>query len=64
MTSYTVTATDTTNGARGGQTASSGSSPITVGGLTAGDNYTFTVTATNAVGTGSPSGASNSITAR
>ncbi len=62
--SYTVTATDSTNGSRGGQTASGGASPITVNGLTAGDNYTFKVTATNAVGTGAASGSSNSITAR
>ena len=67
ITSYTVTATDTTNGSRGGQTASglgNPVSPMTVSGLTAGDHYTFKVTATNGVGTGAPSASSNSITAR
>ena len=67
ITSYTVTATDTTKGSRGGQTASglgNPVSPITVSGLTAGDHYTFKVTATNGVGTGAPSASSNSITAR
>ncbi len=58
---YTVTATDTTTPANGGQTASGASSPITVSGLTNGDSYTFTVTATNASGTGSASAASNAV---
>jgi len=44
--SYTVTASP------GGATASGLGSPITVGGLTAGTSYTFTVTATNSKGTG------------
>lgn len=38
------------------------SSPIVVTGLTNGQAYTFTATATNSAGTGSASGASNSIT--
>jgi predicted RNA-binding protein with TRAM domain len=62
ITSYTVTAADSTNAANGGQTASGASSPITVSGLTNGDSYTFTVTATNADGTGAASGASNAVT--
>ena len=62
ITGYTVTATDTTTPANGGQTASGASSPITVGGLTNGDAYTFTVTATNADGTGAASAASSAVT--
>ena len=62
ITSYTVTALDVTNGTRGGQTSSGASSPIVVTGLTTGDVYTFTVTATNVAGTGAASAASNSAT--
>ncbi|WP_092773193.1 putative Ig domain-containing protein [Agrobacterium fabrum] len=40
------------------------SSPIIVNGLTNGQSYTFTVTAENSVGSGSPSTASNSVTPR
>jgi hypothetical protein len=61
ITSYTAIALDTTNAANGGQSASGGSSPITVTGLTNGDSYTFTVTATNANGTGPASASSNAI---
>ncbi len=59
---YTVVATDMTEGSRGGQTANGTTSPITVRGLTPGDSYLFTVAATNAVGVGPLSGASNQVT--
>ena len=48
ITSYTVTATDTTNPANGGQTFTGTSSPITITGRTNGDGYMFTVKAANA----------------
>jgi hypothetical protein len=47
-----------------GQTASGPASPIIFKGLTGGKSYTFTVTATNRIGTGPPSSASNSIAPR
>jgi hypothetical protein len=46
----------------GGITGTGAGSAITVSGLTPLQSYTFTVTATNAIGTSSPSAASNSIT--
>jgi virginiamycin B lyase len=55
VTSYTVTADP------GGQTSTGTASPIAVTGLAQDTEYTFTVTATNGVGTGSPSEPSNSV---
>lgn len=56
ITGYTVTSSPS------GVTATGNSSPITLTGLTSATAYTFTVTATNSIGTSSPSQASNSIT--
>ncbi|MDD5758113.1 MAG: fibronectin type III domain-containing protein [Desulfobulbaceae bacterium] len=56
ITNYTATSTP------GGKTGTSPVSPITVGGLANGTVYTFTIRATNAVGTGPSSAASNSVT--
>jgi hypothetical protein len=53
----TFTATSSPGGFTG-----TGSSPISVSGLSAGTAYTFTVTATNSQGTSSASSASNSVT--
>ncbi|HEX7813767.1 putative Ig domain-containing protein [Dyella sp.] len=56
ITGYTVTSSP------GGITASGPGSPITITGLTSGTGYTFTVTATNDVGTSAASAQSNSVT--
>ena len=56
ITGYTVTSNP------GGITAIGAASPVILTGLTNGTAYTFTVTATNAAGTGSSSAASNSVT--
>src|ERR1700694_3158075 len=55
ITSYTVTSSP------GGITASTAGTSTTVSGLTPGVSYTFTVTATNAAGTGLPSAPSNAV---
>jgi titin len=57
VTSYTVTASP------GGATATGTSSPITVTGLTGTTPYTFTVQATNVVGSGPPSAPSSPVLA-
>jgi hypothetical protein len=57
ITAYTVTA------APGGAQATGPGSPLTLGGLTAGETYTFTVTADNSAGTGQASAPSNAVTA-
>jgi uncharacterized repeat protein (TIGR03803 family) len=56
ITGYTVTSSP------GGIVKTGPASPITVTGLTNGISYTFTVTATNAIGPGPASNASNSVT--
>jgi len=59
--SYTVTATDSFNAANGGQTCVATQTSCVVTGLTDGEPYTFSVTATNWVGT-STAGVSNVAT--
>jgi hypothetical protein len=56
ITGYTATSSP------GGFTGTGTASPITVTGLPALIAYTFTVTATNVIGTGPASSASNSVT--
>lgn len=58
ITGYIAIATDSSSGAT--FTGTGSSSPITVSGLTLGNNYTIKVAATNAYGTGPLSAASNS----
>lgn len=60
ITTYTATSSP---GGITGTLSQAGSGTVTVGGLTGGTSYTFTVTATNAIGTGPASAASNSVTA-
>jgi len=59
ITSYTATSSP---GGITGTLSQAGSGTITVSGLTGGTSYTFTVTATNSIGTSAASSASNSIT--
>ena len=59
ITSYTATSSQ---GGLTGTLSQAGSGSITVSGLSTGTSYTFTVTATNSVGTSQPSSASNSVT--
>lgn len=59
ITSYTATSSP---GGITGTLSQAGSGTITVSGLSGGTSYTFTVTATNAIGTSAASAASNSIT--
>jgi len=60
---YTVTATDTTTPAKGGETCSWTSGPFscTMSGLTDGNAVTFAATATNALGTGPASTPSSPV---
>jgi hypothetical protein len=59
ITGYTISATSSNGGTS--RTLSATTSPFVVTGLTGGKTYTFTVTATNSAGTGTPA-ASNSVT--
>ena len=59
--SYTVTATDGTTPANGGQTCATKTTTCNVAGLVNGDTYTFTVTGANMFGSSVASTPSNSI---
>lgn len=61
ITSYTATSTP---GSITGTLNQAGSGTVVVSGLTGGTSYTFKVKATNAIGTGAESAASNSVTAQ
>jgi uncharacterized repeat protein (TIGR02543 family) len=60
VTGYTITSTDVTVGVAGPSKTSSGTS-VNFTGLIAGDEYLFSVTATNSAGTSTPPAASNLI---
>jgi hypothetical protein len=62
ITGYTVTANDLTTSADGGQTSTAGSTTTcTVTGLMDGNSYSFIVTASNLMGSGTPSSSSTPI---
>ncbi len=61
ITSFTLSATDLTQPSAPAATAKGPASPITVAGLTNGDTYVFTVTATSAEGTSPPSAPSERL---
>jgi hypothetical protein len=59
---YAASCTSPNGGVSGANTAGPNAASIVVGGLTTGKNYTCTVTANNAQGTGAASAASNTVT--
>ena len=61
ISSFSARCSSTDIGAASPVAASGAASPISVNGLTNGDTYSCTVNATNAIGTGASSAASNSI---
>ncbi len=62
ITSYTVSPNPSCSGCSGTTVSSGSATSATINGLTPGGTYTFTVTATNGLGTGSPSSPSNAVT--